>query len=63
MPRNGVLGIRRPRSCLQLAPGSQNHAQEASSGNSKNTKWPTVGSVHLKSSPRMEFWDPEDHEV
>eukprot|EP00959_Pyramimonas_sp_CCMP1952_P034033 713584-Pyramimonas_sp.AAC.1 len=46
-----------------MAPGIQNHAQEWSSGNSKNTKWPTVGSAHSKSCPGMEFWELEDHEV
>eukprot|EP00959_Pyramimonas_sp_CCMP1952_P066442 1387220-Pyramimonas_sp.AAC.1 len=40
-PRSGILGTRRARSGLQLAPGIQNVAPEYSSGNSKNTKWPT----------------------
>eukprot|EP00959_Pyramimonas_sp_CCMP1952_P144721 3029199-Pyramimonas_sp.AAC.1 len=48
MPRNGILGTRRPRSGLQLAPGIQTHAHEWNSGNSKNTKWPIVGSGHFK---------------
>eukprot|EP00959_Pyramimonas_sp_CCMP1952_P084047 1757882-Pyramimonas_sp.AAC.1 len=62
MPRNGVLGIRRPRSGLLLAPGIQKHAQKWSSGNSKTTKWLIVGPGHLKSCPGMEFWELEDHE-
>merc|ERR1712060_690273 len=62
-PGNGVLGPRRPRSGLQLAPGIQNVARELSSGTSKTTKWPTVGSGHSKSCPGMEFWELEDHEV
>ena len=37
-PGNGVLGTRRPRSGLQLAPGIQNVAQELCSGNATNTK-------------------------
>ena len=41
-PGNGVLGIRRTRSGLQLAPGIQNVAREWSSGNSKTTKCVTV---------------------
>eukprot|EP00959_Pyramimonas_sp_CCMP1952_P031493 660630-Pyramimonas_sp.AAC.1 len=62
MPRNGVLGTRRPRSGLQLArlrsglqlaPGIQNVAREWSSGNSKSTKWPTVGSGHSECRPGM----------
>eukprot|EP00959_Pyramimonas_sp_CCMP1952_P359457 7526718-Pyramimonas_sp.AAC.1 len=48
-PRNGVLGTRRPRSGLQLAPSIQNVAREWSSGTSKTTKYVTVGS---KESPR-----------
>eukprot|EP00959_Pyramimonas_sp_CCMP1952_P076288 1594099-Pyramimonas_sp.AAC.1 len=62
MPRNGILGPRRPRSGLQLAPGIQNHAQKWNSGNSKTTKWRTVGSEHSKSCPGMEFWEFENHE-
>eukprot|EP00959_Pyramimonas_sp_CCMP1952_P206763 4324260-Pyramimonas_sp.AAC.1 len=62
MPRNTILGTRRPRIGLQLALGIQNYAQERSSENSKNTKWPTVGSGHLKSCPGLEFWELEDHE-
>merc|ERR1712113_664925 len=60
---DSVLGTRRPRSGLQLAPGIQNVAREWSSGNSKNTKWPTVGSGHSKCGPGIEFWELEDHEV
>ena len=41
-PGNGVLGTRRTRSGLQLAPGIQNVAREWSSGNSKTTKCVTV---------------------
>merc|ERR1711920_110697 len=63
LPGNGLLGTRRPRSGLQLAPGIQNVAREWSSGNSKTTKWPTVGSGHSKCGPGMEFWELEDHEV
>ena len=62
-PGSCVLGTRRARSGLQLAPGIQNVAREWSSGNSKNTKWPTVGSGHSKCGPGMEFWELEDHEV
>eukprot|EP00959_Pyramimonas_sp_CCMP1952_P270628 5657447-Pyramimonas_sp.AAC.1 len=62
MPMNRVLGTRRPRSGLHLAPGIQNHAQEWSSGNSKTAKWPTVGSVHSKSCPGMDFREFEEHE-
>ena len=62
-PGNGVLGIRRTRSGLQLAPGVQNVAREWSFGNSKNTKWPTIGSGHSKCGPGMEFWELEEHEV
>eukprot|EP00959_Pyramimonas_sp_CCMP1952_P277204 5795351-Pyramimonas_sp.AAC.1 len=40
-PGNGVLGRRRKRSGRQLAPGNQNMTREWSSGNTKNTKWPT----------------------
>eukprot|EP00959_Pyramimonas_sp_CCMP1952_P300246 6280370-Pyramimonas_sp.AAC.1 len=61
-PRNGVLGTKRTRGCLQLAPGIQNHAQEWSSGNLKATKWLTVGSGHSKCGPGMEFWELEEHE-
>ena len=59
-PGNGVLGTRRTRSGLQLAPGIQNVAREWSSGNSKTTKWPTVGSGHSKCGPGMEFWQREE---
>eukprot|EP00959_Pyramimonas_sp_CCMP1952_P081173 1695853-Pyramimonas_sp.AAC.1 len=62
-PENGVPGTRRTRSGLQLAPGIQNHTQEWSVGNSKSTKWPTLGSRHSKPCPGMQFWEPEDHEV
>eukprot|EP00959_Pyramimonas_sp_CCMP1952_P431054 9027831-Pyramimonas_sp.AAC.1 len=62
MPRNELLATRRPRSCLQMAPGIQHHAQEWSSGKSKTTKWPTFGSGHSKSCPTGEFWELEDHE-
>ena len=36
MPRNGVLGTRRPRSGLQLAPGIQNVRREWSSSSAKS---------------------------
>eukprot|EP00959_Pyramimonas_sp_CCMP1952_P205526 4297961-Pyramimonas_sp.AAC.1 len=62
LPGAGVMGTRRTRSCLQLAPGIQSHSQEWSSGNSKTTKWSTVGSRHSDSCPGMEFWELEDHE-
>eukprot|EP00959_Pyramimonas_sp_CCMP1952_P204706 4280447-Pyramimonas_sp.AAC.1 len=45
-PGSGVLGTRRRRSGLQLAPGIQNVARVWSSGKSKTTKWPTAGSGH-----------------
>eukprot|EP00959_Pyramimonas_sp_CCMP1952_P331705 6945689-Pyramimonas_sp.AAC.1 len=38
---NDVLGTRRTRSGLQLAPSIQNVAWEWCSGKTKNTKWPT----------------------
>eukprot|EP00959_Pyramimonas_sp_CCMP1952_P315017 6593562-Pyramimonas_sp.AAC.1 len=50
MPRNGVLGTRRPRSGLQLAPGVQNVAREWSSGTSKTT---TCVTVCFKRLPRI----------
>eukprot|EP00959_Pyramimonas_sp_CCMP1952_P419420 8785093-Pyramimonas_sp.AAC.1 len=59
-PRNGVLGSRRPRSGLQVAPGMQNVAREWSSGSSKTTKWRTGGSGHPKCSPGMAFWERQD---
>ena len=62
-PGNGVLGTRRARSGLQLAPGIQNVAREWSSGKSKSTKWPTVGSGHSECGPGMEFWEVQEHEV
>eukprot|EP00959_Pyramimonas_sp_CCMP1952_P143024 2994251-Pyramimonas_sp.AAC.1 len=62
-PGNRVLGTRRTRSALQLAPGIQNHSQEWSTGNSKTTKWPAVGSGHSKCGPGVEFWELEKHEV
>eukprot|EP00959_Pyramimonas_sp_CCMP1952_P296961 6212616-Pyramimonas_sp.AAC.1 len=37
--------------------------QELRSGNTKNTKWPTVGSRHSKCVLGMVFWDHEEHEV
>merc|ERR1711920_1131912 len=51
--------------CLSLPQPQpqQNVAREWSSGNTKNTKWPTVGSGHSKCGPGMEFWELEDHEV
>eukprot|EP00959_Pyramimonas_sp_CCMP1952_P277760 5806036-Pyramimonas_sp.AAC.1 len=54
-PGNGVLGTRRTRSGLQLAPGIQNVACEWCSGKTKNTKWPTVGSRHSKCGLGMVF--------
>eukprot|EP00959_Pyramimonas_sp_CCMP1952_P128366 2684078-Pyramimonas_sp.AAC.1 len=63
MPRNAVLGTRRQRNDVQLAPGIQNVAREWSSGNSKSTKWSTVGSGHSKCFPGMEFWELEEHEM
>eukprot|EP00959_Pyramimonas_sp_CCMP1952_P060852 1271072-Pyramimonas_sp.AAC.1 len=62
-PGSRVLGTRRTRRSLQLAPGIQNHAQEWSYGNSKTTKWPTIGSGHSKSCPGMKFLEFENHEV
>ena len=62
-PGNGGLGSRRARSGLQLAPDIQNVAREWSSGKSKSTKWPTVGSGHSKCSPGMKFWEVEEPEV
>eukprot|EP00959_Pyramimonas_sp_CCMP1952_P377793 7913480-Pyramimonas_sp.AAC.1 len=62
-PGSGILGTRRTRSRLQLAPGTQNHAQEQSPGNSKTTKWLTVGSGHSQCGLGMEFWELEEHEV
>eukprot|EP00959_Pyramimonas_sp_CCMP1952_P145058 3037190-Pyramimonas_sp.AAC.1 len=62
-PGDGILGTRRTRSGLQLAPGVQNMAREWCSGNTKNTKWPTADSGHSKSCPGIVFWDLEDHEV
>eukprot|EP00959_Pyramimonas_sp_CCMP1952_P016063 339690-Pyramimonas_sp.AAC.1 len=47
-PGNAVLGARRTRSGLQMAPGIQNVASEWCSEKTKNTKWPTVGSGHSK---------------
>eukprot|EP00959_Pyramimonas_sp_CCMP1952_P029276 614598-Pyramimonas_sp.AAC.1 len=43
-----ALWERRTQSCLQLAPDIQNVARELCSGNTKNTKWLTVGSGHSK---------------
>ena len=62
-PGNGVLGSRRARSGLQLAPGIQNVAREWRSGKSKSTKWPTVGSGHSECGLGMAFWEVEEHEV
>ena len=62
-PGNGVLGNRRARSGLQLAPGIQNVAREWNSGNSKSTKCVTVASGYSKCGPGMAFWDVEEHEV
>eukprot|EP00959_Pyramimonas_sp_CCMP1952_P211273 4421632-Pyramimonas_sp.AAC.1 len=62
-PGDGVLGTRRTRNGLQLTPGIQNHAQECSSGNSRTTKWPTVGSGDSKCGPGVEFWELEEHEI
>ena len=36
---------------------------EWSSGMSKSTKWPTVGSGHPKCGSGMEFWEGEEPEV
>eukprot|EP00959_Pyramimonas_sp_CCMP1952_P042061 879602-Pyramimonas_sp.AAC.1 len=50
------------QSGLQLAPGIQNVAWGWSSGKSKSTKWPTVGSEHQKCGLGMELWEVEEHE-
>eukprot|EP00959_Pyramimonas_sp_CCMP1952_P367053 7687908-Pyramimonas_sp.AAC.1 len=51
LPGNYVLGTRRTRNGLQLAPGNQNVAWEWCSGHTKNTKWPTVGPRAFKMWP------------
>ena len=50
-PGNGVLGTRTTGNGLQLAPGITNVSREWRSGNTKKTKWPTVGSGHSKCGP------------
>ena len=62
-PGNGVLGSRRARSGLQLAPVVENVAREWSSENTKSTKCVTVASGYPKCGPGMEFWEHEEHEV
>eukprot|EP00959_Pyramimonas_sp_CCMP1952_P399574 8372003-Pyramimonas_sp.AAC.1 len=62
-PGNGVLGKRRTRSTLQLAPGTQNVAWEWCSGKTKNTKGPTIGSGHSTCDLGMAFREHEEHEV
>ena len=57
LPGNGVLGTRRARSGLQLAPGIQNVAWELCFGNTKSTKWPTVGSGHPKCGMRIVLFE------
>eukprot|EP00959_Pyramimonas_sp_CCMP1952_P071854 1500857-Pyramimonas_sp.AAC.1 len=41
---------------LELAPGTQNVAWELCSGNTNNTKWPTVGSEQSRRGLGMVFW-------
>ena len=53
----------RTRSGLQFAPDLQNVAWELCFGNTKSTKWLTVGSGHSKCCLGMVFWEHEEHEV
>ena len=48
---------------LRTTPGNHNMVQEWCSGNTKNTKWPTVGSGQSKYGIGLAFWAHEEHEV
>ena len=63
LPRNGVLGAGRARSSLQLVADTPNVSWEQCYGNTKSTKWRTVGSGHSKCGLGIVFWNHEGHEV
>ena len=62
-PRHGVWGAGRARSGLQLVADTPNVAWEQCHGNTRSTKWRTVGSGHSKCGLGVVFWNHEGHEV